>query len=351
MRTSQITTPTISVIMAVKNGGFLVREAITSVLNQTFENFEFIIINDGSTDNTLEVLSEFDDPRIKIVTQENQGLAKSLNRGLQMASGVFIARQDHDDISLPTRFEKQLNFLRLNAGFGLIGTAAEIWSGQGPTGRAHDHPTDPGILAFELIFNNPFVHPSWMFPRGILDKVGSYTTDPLREPPEDYEYVSRVVREFNVANLSERLVIYREIPNSLSSELRDGSNFKQRSFNSKLALISTENIAFWNQISFADNRAKLFGSLAHGCVEGFHPNISFADIKGLLLRAVRKIEARYEMKIPINMVENKLNSLRYYYLKCNGISNFHKFQAFFSAEGILYCALKFKAILMRAMHL
>ena len=155
---SDTTMPLVSVIMAVKNGGDLVKEAIDSILIQSLTNFEFIIINDGSTDETLRTLQAYRDPRILVVSQENQGLAKALNKGLMLARGKYIARQDHDDISLPTRLEKQVQYLEQHPRVGLLGTAAQIWSLTGSTGRFHDHPSASGVLAFELLFNNPFVH-------------------------------------------------------------------------------------------------------------------------------------------------------------------------------------------------
>jgi len=100
--------PTISVVMSVYNGERFLREAMDSILAQTFTDFEFIIINDGSTDGSREILESYDDPRIVLVHQDNKGLAAALNRGIEMARGEFIARMDADDVSLPERFERQL---------------------------------------------------------------------------------------------------------------------------------------------------------------------------------------------------------------------------------------------------
>jgi glycosyltransferase involved in cell wall biosynthesis len=252
--------------MAVKDGEKLVAGAIESILDQTYKNLEFIIINDGSTDDTIKVIEGFNDPRIMLFSQENQGLSRSLNRGLRVARGEFIARQDHDDISKPKRLELQLDFLERNSEIGLVGSAAEIWSSIGPTGRFHDHPTSPWQLKFELLFNNPFVHTSWMFRRDVLKTVGYYTEDRSREPPEDYEFISRIAREYKVANLKERLVIYRELNNSLSSQIRPGAIDTENSFSKRMSVISAENFCFCLGGKYLDELSLNFGALVHDAI-------------------------------------------------------------------------------------
>jgi len=295
--------PLVSVVMAVKNGGELMREAVDSILNQTFADFEFIIINDGSTDNTLEILSGYQDPRIQVFSQENKGLSRSLNRGVCLSTGKYIARQDHDDISLPTRLQKQVEYLETHPECGLLGTAAEIWSPTGPTGRYHRHPTSSPLLKFELIFNNPFVHTSWMFRSDIVSQVGYYTIDSQREPPEDYEYVSRIAREFDVANLSEVLVIYREMPNSLSSEIRPNQDLKIKSFANKLAIISGENISYWNKRLLDDKDAMNFGALLHSSRDLYQGNSTFSSMKNLIKGAAKQINLDHQ--VPVQPIKDK----------------------------------------------
>jgi glycosyltransferase involved in cell wall biosynthesis len=328
--------PLVSVVMAVKNGEKLMREAVDSILNQTFKDFEFIIINDGSTDNTLEILSEYQDPRIQVYSQENEGLARSLNRGVCLSTGKYIARQDHDDISLPTRLQKQVEYLEAHPECGLLGTAAEIWSPKGPTGRYHRHPTSNPLLKFELIFNNPFVHTSWMFRSDIVPQVGYYTIDPQREPPEDYEYASRIASKFDVANLSEVLVIYREIPNSLSSEIRPNQEAKIQTFKAKLAIISTENISFLNQINHDDMHASDFGSLLHGNEATFSGKSSFYQLEKLIHGSARTISKNYGLKLGKALVKKKIESLRHQYLISKKVSKCEKLKLTFSAGGLLH---------------
>jgi glycosyltransferase involved in cell wall biosynthesis len=326
--------PTVSVIMAVKNGGHEVRQAVESILNQTLTDFEFIIINDGSTDETLKVLAEYQDPRIHVYSQENEGLARSLNRGLSLAVGTYIARQDHDDISLPTRLEKQVAYLKNHPDCGLLGTAAEIWGPDGPLNRRHEHPQDAATLTFDLIFNNPFVHTSWMFPSKVISYIGFYTIDPEREPPEDYEYVSRISQQFSVANLADAMVIYREFPNSLSSQLRPTSGVQKKSFNSKLAIISAENIARLNDLCIDDPRAIFFGRLIHAYLEDYPHQQSFRSLQKLVFGAAKNIEQRYDIQLSKNLVRKKLNMMRYQYVTSQNITWARKVLALMSIDGL-----------------
>lgn len=342
--------PTVSVIMAVKNGGKEVSRAIESILSQTFTDFEFIIINDGSTDDTLKILEGYRDPRIHIYSQENQGLARSLNRGLSLAVGAYIARQDHDDISLPLRLQKQVEYLKAHPDCGLLGTAAEIWGENGPQNRFHRHPTDAAILAFDLIFNNPFVHTSWMFPNKVISNVGYYTIDPDREPPEDYEYVSRINRLYSVANLAEPLVIYREFPNSLSSQLRPTSRNQKKSFSSKLATISAENLAFHNAISPIDPRVIFFGRLTHSYLQDNSYCIHYVKLCKMISKAVQSIEGQYQVKIPTSVVKNKLDTMFYQYLNSPYIPFLYKALAFTSWEGVCKSATHFLKRLLNLFH-
>ena len=230
-----MTTPVVSVVMAVRNGAAEMSRSIDSILAQTLANFEFIVVNDGSTDTTAEMLGAVADPRLRVVHQENQGLAAALNRGILLARGVYIARQDHDDWAKPTRLEKQLAYMEANPDCALVGTRAEIWRGAKASGRAHDFPSGNAELQFELLFDNPFVHSSVMLRRAAVEAVGGYCTDPARQP-EDYELWSRLARRYEVANLPERLTIYREMRGSIT---RTGRYPFQR----RVARLCAENLA------------------------------------------------------------------------------------------------------------
>ena len=229
--------PLVSFIIPVYNGEKYIREALESVLNQTYRNLEVIIINDGSKDSSLEVLQSYDDSRIKLYSRENKGLAATLNEGIQLAKGEFIARQDQDDISSPERVEKQLDFLNRNPEVGMVGCWASIIDMEGEIVGKHNHPQNNEELQFYLLFNNPFVHSSVMFRKEVFRSVGLYSTDPKRQPPEDYELFSRIARLWKVANLSEVLHKYREVGGSMS-------RISTNPFLEKVLLISEENIKY-----------------------------------------------------------------------------------------------------------
>src|SRR6476646_2250069 len=134
--------PTVSVVLSVRNGGPDLPKALGTILDQSFSDLELIAINNGSTDGTREFLDQVPDPRVRVYHQEDKGLAAALNRGISLARGRYIARQDHDDWALPTRIAQQVTFLDVHPDHALVGTCAEIWIGDQPTGRFHDHPAD-----------------------------------------------------------------------------------------------------------------------------------------------------------------------------------------------------------------
>jgi hypothetical protein len=276
--------PTVSVILAVRNGGDDLPRAVETILGQTFADIELIIVNDGSADGTATYLDGIADPRVRVVHQTGAGLAASLNRGIALARGRYVARQDHDDIAAPTRIEKQIRFLENSPDHALVGTRAEIWVGDRPTGRFHDHPTDDSSLRFELLFNNPFVHSSVMMRKAALDEVGPYTTDPARQPPEDYELWSRIARRFRVANLPERLTVYREVTGSVS---RTGEN----PFQEKLALISAENLAVASGCERPGPVHVAMARMVHGLRDNAAPRLDVRSMYDVLESAARHIAA------------------------------------------------------------
>lgn len=255
-----MTAPKISVVLPIYNGANDLAKTVQSVLTQDFRDFEIIAINDGSKDESAQILNSITDERLKVIHQDNMGLAATLNRAISLASCEVIARQDQDDISLPGRFSAQWNYLETYPECGLLGTAAEIWVEDKPTSRAHDHPPDHGSLCFELLFNNPFVHSSVMMRKGVVNLLGGYSTDPTRQPPEDYELWSRMARQTKIANLPQRLLAYREVPNSMS---RTGPN----PFLDKLITLSAENVALACGLETADLVATDIAALTHS---GFH---------------------------------------------------------------------------------
>lgn len=200
--------PKVSVVMSVFNGEKYLHKAIQSVLEQTYDNFEFIIINDGSTDNSESIARSFNDQRIKIISRENKGLVKSLNEGMAMATGKYIARMDADDICDIYRLEKQLNYLEKNNDIDLCGTWAMAIDDADKIIDKYDYPPlAHHEIKKHLLFHNAFIHPSIMFRRGIVEKVGGYSDN--YKYIEDYELWTRILRACKSANLPEYLLQYR----------------------------------------------------------------------------------------------------------------------------------------------
>lgn len=202
----------ISVVMSVYNGQKFLAEAIESILKQTYTNFEFIIIDDGSTDNSLDIVWEFAaaDERIRVVVNEtNLGLAKSLNKGIALASGKYIARMDADDISMPERFEKQVAFLDENDDIGLVGTnKINLDQITGQEKKYLKIPEGHLEILWTLLFTPPFIHPSVMIRRSFLLENNLRYSEEL-QAAQDYDLWMRSLSYTKGANLSEFLLIYR----------------------------------------------------------------------------------------------------------------------------------------------
>lgn len=301
--------PLVSILLPVYNGAPYLEDAIQSILSQTYSNFECIIIDDGSTDESSSIIEKIRDPRIRVYNQANQGLAATLNRAIELAKGEYLARQDQDDISLPERFEKQIAFLESHPDYGMVGTWASIWEGNKETERKHMHPTETLILKFELLFNNPFVHSSMMIRRSVFKKVGLYSTDKSRQPPEDYELWSRIAREYKIANIPELLHIYREAPQSMS---RVGSH----PFLDRIVNISIENLAWITGRELADLNITDLAAFIHGSYDRLSPSPDFSKIADILYEVTNQLNPTTGTKSAILLDRLKviIRSVRQRYL-------------------------------------
>lgn len=209
--------PKVTVLMAVYNGERYISESIESILAQTFQDFEFLIVNDGSNDRTRGLILSYDDPRIRLVDNEqNLGLARSLNRGLELAEGQFVARQDADDISEPERLARQVAFLDSHADLVLLGTWYKEIDAQGALLEKWELPTDSTEIRWSLLFFCPFVHSTVMMRKSpVLEQIGFY--DESFVYAQDYDLWSRIARRLTVANLPECLLQYRTSPSAMTA--------------------------------------------------------------------------------------------------------------------------------------
>ena len=200
----------VSVVMAAHNAAATLAEAVESIRAQTMRDWKLIVVDDASRDQTSEILTAFEreDSRIRVLRLEvNRGLAYCLNLAISESSGEFIARMDSDDVALPDRLRAQLEFLTKHPEVDVLGTAAEI-IGNGTIGRKLlVHPEGHDELAKQIYRRNPFIHPSVMFRRSYIQKVGGYSTELRRA--QDYDLWLRSYKQFRFHNLQEPLMKYR----------------------------------------------------------------------------------------------------------------------------------------------
>lgn len=210
--------PKLSVVLSVYNGEQFLAQTLDSILGQSFNDFELIAIDDGSSDRTFEILSAYHktDHRLVLVKNNgNIGIPKSRNHGCNLARGEYIAVSDADDISVQNRFERQVQFLEQYSDIMLVGSSAELINDAGDQIGRVNLPTSPGYLGWLLILRNPFVHSSIMMRRAAGAAVGFYSEN--TPVALDYDLVTRVSMVFKVANLPEALIQYRVSNASITS--------------------------------------------------------------------------------------------------------------------------------------
>lgn len=208
-------TPLVTVLMSVHNGMPYLSEAVQAVLRQTFRDFEFLILDDASTDDSLKFLRAQTDPRIRVIElTENIGLTAALNRGLREARGEFVARQDADDVSDQRRLELQLGFLSGHPSCAVVGAQARLVDGRGRSQGKKNFPLGYRGIAFSHLFDNALAHSAVTFRRAAVLAAGGY--DEAWTASQDYELWSRMSERHALANLPERLVSLRVLDSSMT---------------------------------------------------------------------------------------------------------------------------------------
>jgi glycosyltransferase involved in cell wall biosynthesis len=203
------TTPAVTVLMPVRNGERWLEQSLSSVALQTARDFEFLVVDNGSTDRTPEILAQAcaSDKRFVALREPHRGIVPALNTGLAAARAPLIARLDADDMALPNRLERQLDFMARHPEVGLLGSWADVIDTRGKV-YGHRRPlTGHDDLVRILKFSNPFIHPAVMFRTGLVRRLGGYRA--AFEVSEDYDLWLRMSEVTVLANLPEPLVFYR----------------------------------------------------------------------------------------------------------------------------------------------
>ncbi len=215
----------VSVILAARDAEGFLKLALESVLRQTLRELELIVVDDGSRDQTPQILEQVRDPRLTVIrNEEPKGLAFSLNRGLESAGGRFVARMDADDVALPARLERQLALLRSRESLGIVGSGVTEIDGRGRVGRTHVLPAGIAATRWRSRFGTPFYHPTVIFDRELLDRHelrydSSY--DGGDASTEDFELWTRLLAVSDGDNVVEPLLLYRLHKQQASERLHD----------------------------------------------------------------------------------------------------------------------------------
>jgi glycosyltransferase involved in cell wall biosynthesis len=212
-----LNTPTLSAIMIVYNGAHFIESAIRSVLEQTYSDFELLILNDGSTDKTEEVILSMAslDSRIRYLKNDtNMGLSYSRNKIIRNANGNYIAVTDSDDISISTRFEKQMNFLLANSSMAVLGSAVTLMNDKGELFDIWHYPIEHKEIEEGLKTACVIANPASIFKKDVFTEVNGYNEQ--LTICEDWDFFVRAAKIFSCHNLSEPLIHYRIHNNNIS---------------------------------------------------------------------------------------------------------------------------------------
>lgn len=216
--------PSVTVLMSVYNAEKYLRQAIESILQQSYQDFEFLILNDKSTDNSEEIIGQYDDSRIRLVNNaQNIGLTKSLNKGIDLSKGKYIARMDADDISLPSRLEEQVAFMEAEPDVVAAGSWINIIDGKQIKLNEWHYPCYHDELVTYLLFDSCIVHPSAIIRRSIINKYNIRYDEEL-ETAQDYQFWYECSRFAKLANIPKVLLKYRKHDGQISVSSKSQRN-------------------------------------------------------------------------------------------------------------------------------
>lgn len=292
--------PLISVILPVYNAEKYLSEAIESILIQTLDDFELIIINDGSTDESLNIINSFieKDKRIKLITRENKGLVASLNEGIALSNGKFIARMDADDICLPTRFQEQINYM-CHFDIDLCGSWIEQFNSVSNHTEIKKYPSRHQDILIMSIFECAFAHPSTMIRKQVFNSL-SYRN----VTAEDYKlWCEIILGGYRVANIPKVLLKYRDhdsqVTKSNQKRLKDSAREISRNFAFNLGILEKD-VVTYKELFIKNNQSKTFVTLSQ-------------KVNKLCKKYEASIETKNNILLWLYQHSNSKTPLLYYY--------------------------------------
>nr|WP_315177554.1 glycosyltransferase [uncultured Flavobacterium sp.] len=307
-------TPEITVLMPVYNCELYIKDALESILSQTYVDFEFLIIDDASTDKTVSIIKSYCDSRIQLIEKPaNSGYTNSLNQGLKLAKGKYIARMDGDDISFPERFAKQVAYLEANPESVVCGTSYEILGED----KLVLIPESHNVIKLAMLRSNCIAHPSVMIRKKTLEEF-SIAYDTTKEPSEDYALWVQLLAVGKLHNLQEVLLKYRMHNNSVSRKRVEEQ--EKRAIEIKLELLSHLDFiledqeceilkkCFRKKVTIDFEEIKIFKHVHKKLIESnaacFFEPIGFAQfLKDLELDVLRKCFLRQQQYSPAVYLE------------------------------------------------
>ncbi|MGC2700892.1 MAG: glycosyltransferase [Candidatus Acidiferrales bacterium] len=292
-----MSSPKISVVMSVYNGEVFLAEAVESVLAQSFADFEFIIIDDGSTDRAPEILSGYArrDARVRVFPQQNKGRPESLNRGIEISTAPLIARMDADDISMPRRVEQQVKLMEARPEVALLGGPVEFIGHDGARIGGFRPPETDAEIRIKMLHTNVFYHPTVMMRREHVLAAGGYRKALL--DADDYDLFLRMAERGEMAALAEPVLAYRVHPNQASVAnlmvqtrclvaARKAASLRDRGLPDPLCGVEEISPEFVRQLGVSDEEVRAYAAGAHvnwiGLLAEVYPDSALRLVDSLL---------------------------------------------------------------------
>ena len=308
-------------------------ESINSILNQTYRDFEFFIINDGSTDNSEKIIKNYQkkDDRINLLTQNNQGVTKSLNKGIRNCRGKYVARMDADDISHPKRFEFQLKYLQNNLNIAIVGSQISIIDDKNEIIKKIDNlPLDDCLIKWELIFGTPLIHPTLMIRKTVFKKFGLYNKQSIFG--QDIQMWRKIARKVEFGNLPNNLLKLRQQD--------DMQNFDKLKYQNNIRISTLE--SYINDVSGLSHRIKCNQQLSEFFISGkpiFKQPSNFINVILSLKRGF--IRCTCENTKQVNEINKRTSSIFFRAFLSNS-NSFHSQLLYLLFSIIIYPNIIFK---------